>query len=164
MAIVATNNTNYTNIANAIRNKNGKSETYTPAEMAQAINELNVSGVINLQEKSVNPTESTQTVTADSSYDGLSSVTVSAIQTETKTAVSNGDVTPTSGKYLTKVTVAVPSDISNQNKEVTPTKSTQSITADSGYSGLGTVTVNPIPNDYIILKINPFRQLRAHNL
>lgn len=150
MAIVATNNTNYTNIANAIRNKNGKSETYTPAEMAQAINELNVSGVINLQEKSVNPTESTQTVTADSSYDGLSSVTVSAIQTETKTAVSNGDVTPTSGKYLTKVTVAVPSDISNQNKEVTPTKSTQSITADSGYSGLGTVTVNPIPNDYII--------------
>lgn len=150
MAIVATNNTNYTNIANAIRNKNGKSETYTPAEMAQAINELNVSGVINLQEKSVNPTESTQTVTADSSYDGLSSVTVSAIQTETKTAVSNGDVTPTSGKYLTKVTVAVPSDISNQNKEVTPTKSTQSITADSGYSGLGTVTVNPIPNNYII--------------
>ena len=150
MAIVATNNTNYTNIANAIRSKNGKSETYTPAEMAQAINELNVSGVINLQEKSVNPTESTQTVTADSSYDGLSSVTVSAIQTETKTAVSNGDVTPTSGKYLTKVTVAVPSDISNQNKEVTPTKSTQSITADSGYSGLGTVTVNPIPNDYII--------------
>lgn len=150
MAIVATNNTNYTNIANAIRNKNGKSETYTPAEMAQAINELNVSGAINLQEKSVNPTESTQTVTADSSYDGLSSVTVSAIQTETKTAVSNGDVIPTSGKYLTKVTVAVPSDISNQNKEVTPTKSTQSITADSGYSGLGTVTVNPIPNDYII--------------
>ena len=41
------------------------------------------------------------------------------------------------------VTVNVPtgSTINNQNKTITPTVNQQSVTADSGYTGLGTVTV-----------------------
>ena len=35
-------------------------------------------------------------------------------------------------------------EINNQDKPVTPTTSTQTITADEGYTGLGTVTVNPV--------------------
>lgn len=35
-----------------------------------------------------------------------------------------------------------------QSKAVTPTKNTQSITPDSGYYGLDSVTVNPIPEAY----------------
>lgn len=36
-----------------------------------------------------------------------------------------------------------------QNKTVTPTKSEQTVTADSEYDGLDTITVNAIPNEYI---------------
>lgn len=148
--IVITDPINYSNIAASIRRKNGESTLYKPSEMSAAIDALNVSGVINLQNKTVNPTTSSQQVSADSGYDGLDTVTVTAIQTEEKTTSSNGEVTPTEGKYLTKVTVNVPSTINNQNKTVTPTESRQNIVADSGYSGLGLVTVNAIPAQYII--------------
>ena len=110
------------------------------------------SGLVNYQTKTINPSTSIQNIVADSGYEALSKVTVNAIQTETKTVTTNGIVTPSSGKYLTSVTVNVPTGttINNQNKTVTPTTSQQSITADSGYTGLGTVTVNRIPTNYLI--------------
>lgn len=61
----------------------------------------------------------------------------------------NGEytVTPEEGyDGLTQVdiTVNIPSDVKNQDKFVTPTTSSQTITADSGYSGLGTVSVSAV--------------------
>lgn len=96
----------------------------------------------------ITPTTSAQDAVAANVYT-TGKISVAAIPTEEKTAVSNGTVTPSSGKYLTKVTVNVPSSINNQNKTVTPSESQQSITADSGYSGLGTVTVNAIDSEYV---------------
>lgn len=39
--------------------------------------------------------------------------------------------------------------INNQNKSVTPSESVQSVTADVGYTGLGTVTVGAIDSEYV---------------
>lgn len=76
-----------------------------------------------LQQKSVSPSTSQQVVSPDSGYDGLSQVTVAAIQTQTKSctpSASQQQITPASGKYLTKVTVAGDADLvaSNIKKDV----------------------------------------------
>lgn len=114
----------------------------------------NVSKTIPLQAKTATPTTSSQEITPDSTYSGLSKVTISAIPSDyiipsgSQTVTSNNTYDVTS---LAEVVVNVPTGvtINNQNKTVTPTESQQSISADSGYTGLGTVTVNAISSDYV---------------
>ena len=50
----------------------------------------------------------------------------------------------------TVVEITAEEVISLQSKEATPTTSAQTITADTGYTGLAQVKVNPIPSEYII--------------
>lgn len=68
-------------------------------------------------------------------------------------------ILPTKGKYCDRDT-ALNVRISGggggtvapvlQDKSATPTKAKQTFTADDGYDGIGTFTVEPIPNEYII--------------
>lgn len=95
----------------------------------------------------VTPSESTQKITPEAGTDGFNEVNVAAIQTETKTANANGDVTPSAGKYLKKVTVSVPAP-ETQEKSATPSESAQDITPDSG-KYLSKVSVGAIASDYI---------------
>ena len=123
MTKVAVTETYLTNIANAIRGKNGSSDTYTPAEMATAITNI-PSGEPTLQSKTktYTPTTSqqTETVTADSNYDGLSQVSI------TVNAMPNGTAgTPTASKGT----------VSNHAVTITP-----SVTNSTGYITGGTKT------------------------
>lgn len=106
-------------------------------------------------------------------------VAVPATPTEEKTvdlamASGNQTITPTSGKVISQVIVKKPATMLPENikknvniggvtgtlepqtaptlqtKTVTPTKSQQNIAADSGYDGLSGVTVNAIPDNYVI--------------
>lgn len=68
------------------------------------------------------------------------------IPTETKTITANGTYIPSTNKLFSSVIVDVPtgSTIHNQDKTVSPSTIQQTISADSGYTGLNTVTVNAI--------------------
>lgn len=86
------------------------------------------------------------------SYDGLSQVTVNPIPSEyiipsgTLSVTNNGTINVSAYQYA-EVNVSGGST-PTQSKTATPTKSTQTITPDSGYL-LSSVVVNPIPSNYI---------------
>lgn len=76
----------FSDIADAIRGKNGTIVTYKPTEMATAISNISTSGgggnaapAPVYQNKTITPTKSQQNIVADSGFDALSQVTVEAI-------------------------------------------------------------------------------------
>lgn len=103
--------------------------------------------------KTITPTKSSQTAVAAGRYT-TGAVTVAAIPADyiipegTTTITQNGTVDV--AEFASAIiNVPTGSTINNQNKTVTPSESSQSITADTGYTGLGTVTVNAIDSTYV---------------
>ena len=93
-----------------------------------------------LDSSTVDP--STNQITVTSAEDGLSSVTVNAVTSSIDTNIAAGNIKDgvtilgVTGNYTGAI-------INNQNKTVDASTNQQSVTYDSGYTGLGTVTVNP---------------------
>ena len=71
---------------------------------------------------------------------------------DSSTFTSNGTYTREDG--WNKITVEVDT-VNNQNKTVDSSTASQSVTHDSGYTGLGTVTVNPYTLQYKARELEP---------
>ena len=143
-----------TDVANAIRNKEGTTEKIAASEFDARINNITSSTEeIELQEKEVTPTKEIQTITSDEDYDGLNKVVVNPIPDEyiipdgTLNVDANGDVDVTMFR-MARVGVYTPPTL--QDKEITPTKEVQTVVASEGYDGLSGVTVNAIPDEYVV--------------
>lgn len=141
MSKVLVTETYLEDIADAIRSKNGSTDMYTPAEMASAISDISGGGTPTLQSKTVSYTPTTtaitDTITADSGYDGLEEVdiTVNAVATGSATtpatSIAANPSISISNSGLITATVSV-------SKSVIPTISAGYISSGTA----GTVTVS----------------------
>lgn len=112
----------------------------------------------NLQEKDVLPTKEFQRIIPDVGYDALSAVDIVPIPDEY--IIPKGELQIyKNGTYdVEKFSSANVEIIPNlQYKSVTPTKEFQYIEADEGYDGLNIVDVAPIPDEYIIPKLQDLK-------
>lgn len=151
MAKVLISDQYLTQIGNAIRSKLEVNTTYTPAHMANAILSIPVGGSASpiLQSKTISPSSTQQTITYDSGYDGLSSVIITPVSSTTLNVSSNGTYNATSGTFYSTVNVNIAdSEVILQSKTATPSNVPVAVTPDSGYHGLSSVLINPIPSNY----------------
>lgn len=96
----------------------------------------------NLQEKEATPTKETQEIVAEKQYDGLSKVVVNAVTNDIDDNIQPENIKK--GVEILGVVGTIEDKPVLQNKSVEPSTGKQIITADSGYDGLGQVTVNEV--------------------
>lgn len=148
-----------TSLADNIRAITKTEDTYSLDEINSTLAGIAENGGVgepNLQDKTVTPTTSQQSITPDSGYDGLSKVTVNAMPTATQATPtisvnSSGLITAKTiqqSGYVSGDTKSATKQLTTQGAQtITPNTSTQTAVAKNVYT-TGAITVAPIPSKY----------------
>lgn len=121
-------------IRDAINASGGNVSDTTPyADYASKI-----SGVTNIEAKSITPTTSEQTITASGDVDGFSPLTVSAVTAAIDESIVAGNIK--SGVTILGVEGSVV-ELAGELAEVTPTTSAQTIEPSEGKNGFTSISV-----------------------
>ena len=119
---------------------NTQLQTFTPST-GNGFTEVKVNA-ITLQDKTVTPTNSQQTVYHDSNYTGLNSVTVKAVDASADSNIKAENIKE--NVTILGVTGTFAGKKIDSYKTATPTTSYQTIRPDEGFDGISYVNVNPV--------------------
>ena len=119
---------------------NTQLQTFTPST-GNGFTEVKVNA-ITLQDKTVTPTNSQQTVYHDSNYTGLNSVTVKAVDASADSNIKAENIKE--NVSILGVTGTFAGKKIDSYKTATPTTSYQTIRPDEGFDGISYVNVNPV--------------------
>lgn len=130
----------------AIENKGVVVGSKSVSEYASCIAEIQT-GSSNLQDKTINPDTVEKVVTCDNGYDGLHSVTVSAVNASIDANIVSNNIK----KDVTILGVIGTYEAGGspvlEEVQINPSLTEQNITASAGFDGIGSVHVNPVTSD-----------------
>ena len=108
---VICNKSDLVNIANSVRTKLGVTNPYYVSDLSGAIDSISTQSTPTLQEKTVTPSVSAQSITADSGYDGLSKVTVNGDADLIANNIKSGtNIFGVTGTYVDSTPIEISTD------------------------------------------------------
>lgn len=99
------------------------------------------------QEKTLNPSKTTQIILPDSGYNGITKITLNPVTSSIDENIIASNIKQ--GVSILGVTgkLEIKADPVLQSKTITPTKLNQTVTPDTGYDALSSVIVNGVTSD-----------------